>query len=105
MFFYDADCGFCTWSAQHLQKLTTGVEIAPGKGLYIQHNAYFVDSQDRVYLGNRGIGMMLTRHGRNRRIRLLGRLLGLPIFKPVYRIIAWNRYRLGPLVGAGTCKL
>lgn len=104
MFFYDADCGFCTWSLGHLKRLTHDLPASPGSGQYIQRNAYFVDSDDRVYLGHRAISLALARYGRSPLIRLLGRILGLPIFAPVYRVVAWNRQRLGRLVGVASCS-
>lgn len=105
MFFYDSDCGFCVWSLGHLQALTTDLPASPGTGLYIQRNAYFVDSDNRVYLGHKAISLALRRYGRTPLVRLGGLVLGLPVFAPIYRIIVWNRHRLGPLVGADTCTI
>lgn len=105
MFFYDADCGFCVWSVGKLEALTTSLPVSPGKGLYIARNAYFVDSDDQVFLGHRGISRALTEYGRTPLIRWIGSLLGLPVFAPVYRLVAWNRHRLGRFVGAPTCRI
>lgn len=105
MFFYDADCGFCTWSLGHLKRLTADLPAAPGQGLYIQRNAYFVDSEERVYLGHRAISQALKNYGRSPMIRLTGSVIGLPVFAPIYRLVAWNRHRLGALVGAQACRI
>ncbi|MDU0478808.1 hypothetical protein QVA66_06105 [Staphylococcus chromogenes] len=105
MFYYDADCGFCTWAVTHLHRLTIDLECAPGRGLYIQRNAYYVDQQERVYLGARGISIALQRHGRSPVVRALGVLAGLPPAAVVYRLIAWNRHRLSKLLGRPACQI
>lgn len=105
MFYYDADCGFCMWSLTYLQRLTVDLEAMPGKGLYIQRNAYFVDEAGAVHLGHKGISQALVQHGRSSWVRFLGRLAGLPPAAIVYRLIAWNRHRLGPLVGVESCRI
>ncbi|MEJ5997475.1 hypothetical protein [Corynebacterium sp. H130] len=105
MFFYDAHCAFCVWSLDRLLTMTTDLPTAPGKGLYIQRNAYFIDSDERVYLGHRAIGRALQLFGRTRAYRRLGQLLQLPVFAPVYRVIVWNRGRIGALVGVKGCRI
>lgn len=105
MFFYDAQCAFCVWCLGLMRHLTSSLPVAPGKGLYIQRNAYFIDSDGRVYLGHHAIAQALQCYGRTQAYRCLGQLLHLPIFAPVYRLIAWNRSRLGRLVGVKGCHI
>lgn len=104
-FYYDADCGFCTWALAHLRRLTRELHTEPGKGLYIQRNAYYRDDEGRIHLGHRAISRALRTHGRANWVRCAGVLAGLPPAALVYRLIAWNRHRLGPLVGAETCQI
>ncbi|QTH60320.1 hypothetical protein J5O04_04130 [Corynebacterium hindlerae] len=105
MFFYDADCGFCVWSLGYLTRFTRDLPTSPGTGLYIQRNAYYIDPTERVYLGHRAIAQALRRHGRSPLVRIAGRVIDTPLFAPVYRIVAWNRHRLGRFVGAQVCRI
>ncbi|AKK02432.1 thiol-disulfide oxidoreductase DCC family protein [Corynebacterium epidermidicanis] len=105
VFYYDADCGFCTWAVGHLRRMTTNLTTAPGRGLYIQRNAYYVDDNGKEFLGHRGISHALLRHGRTALIRFLGRVVGIPPAAIIYRLVAMNRHRLGPLVGVSSCQI
>lgn len=113
-FYYDGDCGFCQWSARKLTGFAdvdvqpawakrAPVEVAP----HIERFAVYVG--DDVQLGHRAIAAALRNHGRNSAWRLAGRVLDLrvlsPLFAGVYRLVAMNRHKLGPLVGEEACAI
>ena len=62
-----------------------------------------------LFLGHKGIGQCLNDYGANPCVRAAGRVLVVPLLSPLfagmYRLVALNRHRLGPLVGAQACRL
>lgn len=62
-----------------------------------------------LFLGHKGIGHCLIDYGANPCVRAAGRVLVVPLLSPLfarmYRLVALNRHRLGPLVGAQACRL
>lgn len=138
VFFFDGDCGFCQWSAEHLRRICAGaggdsapmrIEPAwkdaapPEVASHIERFAVYRPAWDEgaesaegagearpaVYLGHKAIGTALRRHGRTTLWRLAGRVLCFrplsPLFRAVYRLVANNRHRLGPLVGVEACAV
>ena len=148
VFFFDGDCGFCQWSAEHLRRICAGAggdsapmriepawkdaapsDVAPhierfavyrsawdwsaesGESAEGAENAESAESageaRPAVFLGHKAIGTALRRHGRTMLWRLAGRVLCFrplsPLFRAVYRLVANNRHRLGPLVGVEAC--
>lgn len=131
-FFFDADCGFCQWAARQLQAVTAeSVGVGAGDALAIvparvstapeqvaRHIDRFAvyarsntgrDPVEIAGLGHRAIGLALREHGRCAFWRIAGRVLTWPIISPVlagvYRLVAQNRHRLGPLVGEHACAV
>lgn len=138
VFFFDGDCGFCQWSAEHLRRICAGAggdsapmriepawkdaappEVAPHiERFAVYHPAWDEgaesaestgEARPTVYLGHKAIGTALRRHGRTKLWRLAGRVLCFrplsPLFRAVYRLVANNRHRLGPLVGVEACAV
>ena len=148
VFFFDGDCGFCQWSAEHLRRICAGAggdsapmriepawkdaappEVAPHIERFAVYRSAWdegaegdesAENSDRaesaesagearpaVYLGHKAIGTALRCHGRTKLWRLVGRVLCFrplsPLFRAVYRLVANNRHRLGPLVGVEAC--
>lgn len=132
-FYFDGDCGFCQWAAEKLKKLTTdGLDIAPAYPVadpwtpatvaqHIETHAVYQRSVVKafstgsgtaaadLFLGHKGIGQCLIDYGANPCVRAAGRVLVVPLLSPLfagmYRLVALNRHRLGPLVGAQACRL
>ncbi|UBI05844.1 DUF393 domain-containing protein [Corynebacterium falsenii] len=145
VFFFDGDCGFCQWSAEHLRRICAGAggdsapmriepawkdaapsDVAPHIERFAVYRPAWDESAESaesgesaggaqvagesrptVYLGHKAIGTALRRHGRTTLWRLAGRVLCFrplsPLFRTVYRLVANNRHRLGPLVGVEAC--
>ncbi|ART29289.2 DUF393 domain-containing protein [Corynebacterium pseudotuberculosis] len=113
-FYFDRDCGFCQVSAGVLSRLCPGTHIVPATpgasyvGKNISHSAV-ARINNSWYQGANAIASILESGGRNSGLRFLGRALKNPVLAPfagiVYRVIALNRHRLGPLVGAKSCRL
>lgn len=104
VFLYDRDCGFCEWSAEKLVKLA---DIAVQPAPLDKHAIY--RSKDQEEKGHHAIGNALAHHGRNRPIRLAGKVLLFrpltPLFAGIYWLVAKNRHKLGPLVGKDSCSI
>lgn len=135
VFFFDGDCGFCQWSAEHLRRICAGAggdsapmriepawkdaapsDVAPHiERFAVYRSAWDEGAEDAgearpaVYLGHKAIGTALRCHGRTTLWRLAGRVLCLrplsPLLRAVYRLVANNRHRLGPLVGVEACAV
>lgn len=142
VFFFDGDCGFCQWSAEHLRRICAGEggdsapmriepawkdaapsDVAPHIERFAVYRSAWDESAEgaesaesaedagearpTVYLGHKAIGTALRRHGRRKLWRLAGRVLSFrplsPLFRAVYRLVANNRHRFGPLVGVEAC--
>lgn len=154
VFFFDGDCGFCQWSAEHLRRICAGAvgdsapmriepawkdaapsDVAPHIERFAVYRSAWDESAESgesaesaggaesaqgaevaesagearptVHLGHKAIGTALRRHGRTKLWRLVGRVLCFrplsPLFRAVYRLVANNRHRLGPLVGVEAC--
>lgn len=128
-FYFDGDCGFCQWSAGKLEKLmgagpstterpalTVRPAWASGRAetperiaQEISDHAVYVDGAGELWLGHKAIGRCLSDHGAYRIARLAGTVLGMrvlsPAFAGIYKVIALNRHRLGPLVGEQACRI
>lgn len=104
IFFYDRDCGFCEWASEKLDGLTDGLAIKPAT---LGEHAIYQDDQD--HLGHRAIGKALAKHARTAPVRLSGEVLLFrplgPVWAGIYRLVAINRHRLGPLVGKDSCSI
>lgn len=63
----------------------------------------------QILLGHKGIGQCLRDHGANKAVRGAGRVLTFPLLFPlfagIYRLVALNRHKLGPLVGVQACRI
>ncbi|MBH5299562.1 DCC1-like thiol-disulfide oxidoreductase family protein [Corynebacterium silvaticum] len=113
-FYFDRDCGFCEVSAGVLARLCPSTHIIPAVpdssyvGKNISHSAVS-RVNNSWYQGANAIASILENGGRNAGLRCAGRALKNPVVAPfagiVYRLIAINRHRLGPLVGAEACRL
>lgn len=113
-FYYDGDCGFCQWSARNLGRFAD-ITVKPAwKGHapaevepHIERYAVYVGEE--VLKGHKAIAAVLHEHGRTGAWRAAGRVLGLrvmsPFFASIYRLIAMNRHKLGPLVGEQSCAI
>ncbi|WP_312096592.1 hypothetical protein [Corynebacterium dentalis] len=103
-FYYDGDCGFCQWSARKLTGLAD-VEIRPAR---LDDFAIY-DNGESKELGHKAIGAVLKQHGRAKWARAAGTVLLFrplsPLFAGVYRLVAINRHKLGPLVGEESCAI
>ncbi|CAB0816304.1 hypothetical protein FRC0263_02103 [Corynebacterium diphtheriae] len=102
-FIYDSDCGFCQWSAQHLARINPALTITPSHPAAAELN-----TEHGVERGHRAIGLALAQAPR-RWARIAGWVLLQRslhwLFAGIYAVIARYRHRLGPLVGASTCRL
>ncbi len=112
---YDADCGFCTRSAEFLER-RSDCEVRPWQSLDlaavglteqdVTTAAYWVEDGRTPRRGARGIAAAL-RSCRGVGYRLLGRLIDLPPVRPVaawvYGLVAKYRYHLPG--GTNACKL
>ena len=103
-FYYDGDCGFCQWSARKLTGLAE-VDINPA---HLDDFAVY-ESGESKQLGHKAIGAVLKLHGRAKLTRAAGSVLLFrpltPLFAGVYRLVAMNRHKLGPLVGEESCAI
>ncbi len=112
---YDADCAFCTRSAQVATRLRLRAQVRSLQSVDLdalgvsaeraQAELPFVDVAGRVSYGHRAVAAAL-RTSRTP-LTLLGRLLGLRLLdRPLawlYRWIASNRYRLPG--GSAACRV
>ena len=120
-FYFDADCGFCQWSAKLLERLTDDrLSIAPARvgqadipdvvASTIAHAAVYMPGGKGDYVtGHVAIARVLVDCGNSPVLRGLARV-GLfrplqPLWRTVYRVIANNRHKLGPLVGRQACAV
>ena len=112
---YDADCGFCTRSAEFLGR-RSDCEIRPWQTLDLDAEglteqdvttaAYWLEDGRTPRRGARAIAAGL-RSCRGVGYRVLGRLIDLPPVRPVaafgYGLVARYRYKLPG--GTNTCRL
>ncbi|WP_080745484.1 DCC1-like thiol-disulfide oxidoreductase family protein [Corynebacterium ulcerans] len=117
-FYFDRDCGFCEVSAGVLARLCPSVRIIPAApdsspgssyvGKNISHSAV-ARVNNSWSQGANAIASILESGGSNAGLRCVGRALKNPVVAPfagvIYRLIAINRHRLGPLIGAEACRL
>jgi predicted DCC family thiol-disulfide oxidoreductase YuxK len=112
---YDADCAFCTRSAQVATRLRLRAQVRSLQSVELDALAVpperaaaelpFVDAAGRVSYGHRAVAAAL-RTSRSP-LTLLGRLLGLRLLdRPLGRLYRWvasNRYRLPG--GSAACRV
>ncbi|HET8560083.1 MAG TPA: DUF393 domain-containing protein [Marmoricola sp.] len=104
---FDGDCPFCTLSARQLERLGCAVDMVPfqGYGDLAAHGlterdvaaaVHLVDG-DRVLVGHEALAGTLQ-HSRHAVLRLAGRVVGLPVLRPLgsraYRFVSEHRDRL-----------
>ncbi|WJZ01673.1 DCC1-like thiol-disulfide oxidoreductase family protein [Corynebacterium freiburgense] len=115
VFYFDIDCGFCTWAAEKLNGIadisivgarSTDSDKPPIVQQTISFAAVFIQGSS-VAFGHRAIGEALHRYGNRIVWRIIGRslLLPCPLWPLGYRLVARYRHWLGPLVGARTCGI
>jgi predicted DCC family thiol-disulfide oxidoreductase YuxK len=112
---YDADCAFCTRSAQVATRLRLRAQVRSLQSVDLDALAVsperaaaelpFVDAAGRVWYGHRAVAAALSTS--RTPLTLLGRPLGLRLLdRPLERLYRWvasNRYRLPG--GSATCRV
>jgi predicted DCC family thiol-disulfide oxidoreductase YuxK len=114
---YDADCGFCTWTAAAVRRLDRDrklrlipLQVAAERLASVPHDLgatlHVVDEHGRW---ERGASAWLRIGDELPWLRLLARLGRVPPFRQIvalaYVLIARNRHRLGRLAGMPSCDL
>lgn len=104
---YDGDCGFCRRSLGWARRLGATCPAQPWQAIdlaavdlseaQVIEAAWYVDDAGRRYGGHEAIAMTL-RSSRWRLVRLLGRVIGSRVLRPVaapaYAWVARNRHRM-----------
>lgn len=117
-FYYDDDCGFCTWALGHARRICPTITYIPGRAndetqpAIVRNTiatAAVASDGTNFYIGHQAIGHILRTAGTRWYWRFLGRLTFLPITRTVasliYRQVADNRYRIAEKMGFGACTI
>ncbi len=118
VFYFDADCGLCTKSAQLLGNLVDPkVQLigtfpedpqVPAVIAYEIEQHVVANLDAKTFFGHEAIGQVLRKHGRWIAVRLVGNLLCASllggIWAAIYKQVAANRQKLSLIIGATACR-
>ncbi|MBC2681867.1 DUF393 domain-containing protein [Corynebacterium sp. 4HC-13] len=97
--------------AQHISRYAVYVRLADDH-VDTNANTSVVTARDAervIMLGHRAIGQCLIDYGASPPVKAAGYVLTCPPLSPlcaaIYRLVANNRHRLGPLVGVEACRI